>query len=37
MLKYMLDTNICILTIKHKPQEVREVLTATMINCASVR
>ena len=24
MLKYMLDTNICIFTIKNKPQEVRE-------------
>ena len=24
MLKYMLDTNICIYTIKHKPQVVRE-------------
>jgi tRNA(fMet)-specific endonuclease VapC len=24
MLKYMLDTNICIFAIKHKPQEVRE-------------
>jgi len=26
MLKYMLDTNICIFTIKQKPQEVREAL-----------
>lgn len=25
MLKYMLDTNICIFTIKNKPQHVREV------------
>lgn len=25
MLKYMLDTNICIYTIKNKPQAVREV------------
>lgn len=25
MLKYMLDTNICIYTIKNRPQEVREV------------
>ncbi len=25
MLKYMLDTNICIFTIKHKPERVREV------------
>ncbi|MYL22364.1 tRNA(fMet)-specific endonuclease VapC [Halomonas alkaliantarctica] len=24
MLKFMLDTNICIFTIKHRPQEVRE-------------
>lgn len=24
MLKYMLDTNICIFTIKNRPQEVRE-------------
>lgn len=24
MLKYMLDTNICIFTLKNKPQEVRE-------------
>lgn len=24
MLKYMLDTNICIFTIKNKPEEVRE-------------
>lgn len=24
MLKYMLDTNICIFTIKHKPSHVRE-------------
>ena len=24
MLKYMLDTNICIFTVKNKPQEVRE-------------
>ena len=24
MLKYMLDTNICIFTIKHKPPHVRE-------------
>lgn len=24
MLKYMLDTNICIFTIKNKPQTVRE-------------
>jgi tRNA(fMet)-specific endonuclease VapC len=24
MLKYMLDTNICIFTIKNKPQEVRQ-------------
>lgn len=24
MLKYMLDTNICIFTIKNKPQEVRD-------------
>ena len=26
MLKYMLDTNICIYTIKNKPQAVREAL-----------
>ena len=25
MLKYMLDTNICIFTIKNKPQTVREM------------
>jgi tRNA(fMet)-specific endonuclease VapC len=25
MLKFMLDTNICIFTIKNRPQEVREV------------
>lgn len=25
MLKYMLDTNICIFTIKNRPQQVREV------------
>jgi tRNA(fMet)-specific endonuclease VapC len=25
MLKYLLDTNICIYTIKNKPQEVREL------------
>jgi tRNA(fMet)-specific endonuclease VapC len=25
MLKYMLDTNICIFTIKNKPQQVREI------------
>jgi tRNA(fMet)-specific endonuclease VapC len=24
MLKYMLDTNICIFTIKNKPQQVRD-------------
>ncbi len=24
MLKYMLDTNICIFTIKNRPQQVRE-------------
>ena len=24
MLKYMLDTNICIFTIKNKPESVRE-------------
>ncbi|HCF0126352.1 TPA: VapC toxin family PIN domain ribonuclease, partial [Pseudomonas aeruginosa] len=24
MLKFMLDTNICIFTIKNRPQEVRE-------------
>lgn len=28
MLKYMLDTNICIFTIKNKPQVVREAFTA---------
>lgn len=28
MLKYMLDTNICIFTIKHKPQHVREAFKA---------
>ena len=27
MLKYMLDTNICIYTIKNKPQAVREAFT----------
>jgi tRNA(fMet)-specific endonuclease VapC len=27
MLKYMLDTNICIFTIKNKPQHVREAFT----------
>lgn len=27
MLKYMLDTNICIFTIKNRPQEVREAFT----------
>lgn len=27
MLKYMLDTNICILTIKNKPQQVRDAFT----------
>ncbi len=27
MLKYMLDTNICIFTIKNRPQKVREVFT----------
>ena len=26
MLKYMLDTNICIFTIKNKPAQVREAL-----------
>jgi len=26
MLKYMLDTNICIFTIKNKPQQVRDAL-----------
>ncbi|WP_248800092.1 type II toxin-antitoxin system tRNA(fMet)-specific endonuclease VapC [Pseudomonas sp. MWU13-2105] len=28
MLKFMLDTNICIFTIKNKPQHVREVFKA---------
>lgn len=28
MLKYMLDTNICIFTMKNKPQHVREVFKA---------
>lgn len=28
MLKYMLDTNICIFTMKNKPQYVREVFKA---------
>lgn len=27
MLKFMLDTNICIFTIKNRPQQVREVFT----------
>lgn len=27
MLKYMLDTNICIFTLKNKPQKVREAFT----------
>lgn len=27
MLKYMLDTNICIFTIKNKPQQVRDAFT----------
>ncbi|EPL06258.1 tRNA(fMet)-specific endonuclease VapC [Pseudomonas sp. TH05] len=27
MLKYMLDTNICIFTIKNKPQQVREAFS----------
>ncbi|WP_166362678.1 type II toxin-antitoxin system tRNA(fMet)-specific endonuclease VapC [Pseudomonas akapageensis] len=27
MLKYMLDTNICIFTLKNKPQQVREAFT----------
>lgn len=27
MLKFMLDTNICIFTIKNRPQSVREVFT----------
>lgn len=27
MLKYMLDTNICIYTIKNRPPEVREIFT----------
>lgn len=27
MLKYMLDTNICIFTIKNKPQKVREAFS----------
>ena len=27
MLKYMLDTNICIFTLKNKPQHVREAFT----------
>jgi tRNA(fMet)-specific endonuclease VapC len=27
MLRYMLDTNICIFTVKNKPQEVREAFS----------
>ncbi len=30
MIKYLLDTNICIYTIKNKPQEIRDAFTAIM-------
>ncbi|EHL80065.1 hypothetical protein HMPREF9428_02428 [Citrobacter portucalensis] len=36
MLKYMLDTNICIYTIKNKPQVVREAFNQYTGGCVSV-
>lgn len=37
MLKFMLDTNICIFTIKNKPARVRDRFNLNQGECVSVR